>query len=136
MCPLAFYGVEVWGIWEEKLEGVPRVADNFLDVCAFVEGRIVHDDDGFDGKLGEQILPDPGIEERRRRSTWGVLPKPSGVDVGVEQANRQEQLSDQGADGVGSAPFLPVLSTKATLSSERMRQPKRCAAKRSAAAWR
>ena len=105
--PFAFYGVEVWGIWGEKFEGMPRIADNFLDVGAFVEGGVVHDDDGFCGKLGEQILPDPSIKD-------------GSVDVGIEQANRQEQLSDQGTDGVGSAPFLPVLRAKATLSSERI----------------
>ena len=45
-----------------EIRGCARIADYILDVGALVERGVFHDDYGLYGKLGEQVLSDPGIK--------------------------------------------------------------------------
>ena len=107
LSPFAFDGVEIGGVGGEKFESMPRIVDHFLDVGAFVECRVVHDNDGLVRQLGEQVLFNPGV-------------KNLGIDVGVEQSHGQQQLPDQGTDGICPLSRLPVMGAKTTFSDGRI----------------
>ena len=62
MCPFVFDGVEVRGIGWEELDCVACLGDCAQDVGPFVDGCVVHDEDGFWRQFWQQILHRPRVE--------------------------------------------------------------------------
>ena len=52
---------------------MPCFSDHVLGVVPFVEGGIVHHDDGVFGQLRQEILPDPCSKDVRRDVDYSVL---------------------------------------------------------------
>ena len=95
LCPLVFDGVEIRGIGWEVFEGVAGLAKGVLNVGAFVEGGVIHDDHGGRWQLWEENLVDPGEEDL-------------GVDAGFKQTDGQELQTQEGADDVGTTLGVPI----------------------------
>lgn len=86
------------------MAGIP---DGLFDVCALVEGSVVHDESGPRRELRHQVLHQPGMED-------------VGGDVGLEQADGEQRGSRQGTDGVDAASCVPVARSGAALTSGRI----------------
>jgi hypothetical protein len=105
--PFVFDGIEIGAVGGEIFEGMVGAGAGLLDVLAFVEGGVVHDDHASLGQLGQEILPDPGSEDL-------------GIDSEAEPCDRQQATANQRADDVGAAAGRPVVRAMTALSCGRI----------------
>ncbi len=77
------------------------VEDSILYILSFVKSGVIHDNDAVGRKFRKQVLHDPRIEN-------------IGIDVRVEQTNREQKFLNQRADDIGAAFGVPVLCAKTT----------------------
>jgi hypothetical protein len=102
-----FDGVEVRAVCRKIFERMPYAGDGFLGVRSFVEGGVVHHEHTSWGKLGQEILLDPGGENVR-------------IDRDAEQPDRQQTAANQRADHIGAASGMPVVRAMTSLPCGRI----------------
>ncbi len=102
-----FDGVEVRAVWRQIFERMPYAGDGFLGVRSFVEGGVVHHEHTGWGKLGQELLLDPGGENVR-------------IDSEAEQPDRQQTAANQRADHIGAASGMPVMRAMTSLPCGRI----------------
>ncbi len=75
-----------------------------LELGAFVESGVVHDDNAVRGEFGDKILFNPRIKD-------------GCVDVAVEETDGEENGTEEGSDDVCSSLFPPVMRPPTALST-------------------
>ena len=102
-----FNRVEVWGVWREEFEGMPRVSDHGLGVRSFMKRGIVHDHHRSGREFGDKIMLKPQIEDIR-------------VDIPISQSNSEQNPRKERAQHIHPPTRMPILRAKATLAAWRI----------------
>jgi hypothetical protein len=93
--PLLLNRIQVRTIGRQELDGVPLLFDRGNDICSFVEGGTIQNDDGTLRYYRKESIPHPAKEDVR-------------VDVAIPQVHGQKCERQNSADGI-QAPFgMPV----------------------------
>jgi hypothetical protein len=115
-----FDGIEVGAVGGKICERMPGTDDGFLSVLSFVEGDIVHHEHTSWGKLGQEVLLDPGGENLR-------------IDRDTEQCDRQQTSAElfrsaphEQVDGREISGAIIHLSFASCDGRGRLRKPANC----------